>query len=195
MNTVEEKLSEMLAKLSVVALEAEERLAALSDQAARFAELVAAGLPVEEAFARAGFTEGSAHALATRHDVVAAISAIRERNLGDAPSDVVYLRRLLHGAAYFAFRSEDHRGVTNTVRLLAELDGHLESKSPARPGDNLTININVGMPLPGEVRSIPASGRTIGAETIEVGNRRVDVPSRPLALADMTSADAVDPLS
>lgn len=130
---------------SVAALEAEERLAQLSDQAARFAELVAAGAPVEEAFARAGFTEGSAHALATRHDVLAAVSAVRERNLGDGPTDVVYLRRLLHGAAYFAFRDQDVRAVTATVRLLAELDGHLEKKPAPGPGaGDVSIQINLG---------------------------------------------------
>ncbi|WP_242335288.1 hypothetical protein [Anaeromyxobacter sp. SG66] len=134
---------------SLVALEAEERLAALSDQAARFAELTAAGTPVEEAYARAGFTDGSAHALATRHDVLAAISALRERNLGERATDVVYLRRLLHGAAHFAFRDQDHRGVTNVVRLLAELDQHLEKKKPTAPeSGNFFFSIAFARPMP-----------------------------------------------
>lgn len=168
-------MSETLTKMSVAALEAEERLAALSDQAARFAELVATGHPVEEAYARAGFADGMVQALATRHDVIAAISAVRERNLADQPTDVKYLRRLLHGAAYFAFRDQDHRGVTNTVRLLAELDGHLEKDRPPVAPSAVNIQINIGAPMPGEGGST-AGQRTVEAQSIEVGGRRVTPP-------------------
>ena len=162
-------MSETQTKMSVAALEAEERLAALSDQAARFAELVAA------AYARAVLADGRVQSLAARHDVIAAISAVRERNLADEPNDVKYLRRLLHGAAYFAFRYQDHRGVTNTVRLLAELDGHLEKdRQPVAPSA-VNIQINIGAPMPGEGIS-PAGQLTLEAQSIEVGGRRITAP-------------------
>lgn len=123
-------------------LEAEERLAALTDQGARFVELVAAGHPVEEAFARAGYTEGSAIAHAMRPDILAAVGTLRERNLGANRTDAAYLRRVALGVAAAAHRDGDQRVVLTAVRLLAEMDGHLVKETIAAPPAAVNVQIN-----------------------------------------------------
>jgi hypothetical protein len=129
--------------LSVAALEAEERLAALDDRAARFAELLASGVPLDESAARAGLTEGEAQGLAVRGDVVAAIGAVRERNVG-ASTDRAYVRRVLHSAAFFALKREDTRALVQVTRALSDLDGLDKRPEPAPTTGITSVVINIG---------------------------------------------------
>lgn len=129
---------------SAAGIEAEERLAALTDQGARFVELVAAGHPVDEAFARAGYAEGSALILAQRPEILAAVGALRERNLGTARTDVAYLRRVTLGVAHAAHRDGDQRVALSAVRLLAEIDGHLHRDPALDNTPTVNVQINIG---------------------------------------------------
>jgi hypothetical protein len=140
-------------------LEVEEILSRLSDQAAKFCEMVAEGLPPEDAYARAGLQEGGPHDLMTRWDVRAAISALRQRVLGDGPADARYLRMLLLHAAHQAHAQGDHRGLVNAVRAVAELDGLYPKEEPLTSAAPVLVHVSLQLPE----RITPPSYLTVNA--------------------------------
>ena len=141
-------------------LEVEEILSRLSDQATKFCELVAEGLPPEDAYARADLQEGGPHDLMARWDVRAAISALRQRVLGDGPADARYLRMLLLHAAHQAHAQGDHRGLVNAVRAVAELDVLYPKEEPVTSAAPVVVHVALNLPA----RETPPSFLTVNAE-------------------------------